>query len=103
MLSRPARRGLHTGPIETQPVVATLRRSPLGSLPVSTVSLFVPGAHCGTCRAVVLHTLRAMSGVRQAELDLRDRRATVQFEPGVLDEAALCAALAEAGYPATPA
>ncbi len=66
------------------------------------IELSVPGAHCGACRAAVLRHLRAMPGVRSAELDLRDRRATVLADPAVVDAGELCQRLADAGYPATP-
>ena len=67
-----------------------------------TTDLYVPGAHCGVCRGVILATLRAVPGVRAADLDLRDRRATVLFHPAATDVAGLCDRLARAGYPATP-
>lgn len=67
-----------------------------------SVDLSVPGAHCGACRAVILHRLRATPGVRSAEVDLRVRRARVLFNPAAIDAAELCQRLADAGYPATP-
>lgn len=66
------------------------------------IELSVPGAHCGACRAVILRHLRAMPGVRSAEVDLRDRRATVLVNPAAIDTSELCRRLADAGYPATP-
>lgn len=66
-----------------------------------TLDLTVPGAHCGVCRGVILAALRAVPGVHAAELDLRERRATVLVNPAATDAAALCDRLASAGYPAT--
>ena len=67
-----------------------------------TADLHVPGAHCGVCRGVILATLRAVPGVRAADLDLRERRATVLFHAATTSVGALCQHLARAGYPATP-
>ena len=67
-----------------------------------TADLHVPGAHCGVCRGVILATLHAVPGVRAADLDLRERRATVLFHPAATSAAELCAHLTRAGYPATP-
>lgn len=69
---------------------------------MQVIELSVPGAHCGACRAVILRHLRVMTGVRSAELDLRDRRATVLVNPAAIDAGELCQRLAAAGYPATP-
>ena len=67
-----------------------------------TVDLYVPGAHCGVCRSVILTALRAIPGVHAAELDLREQRATVLIHPAATDAAELCERLTTAGYPATP-
>ncbi len=66
------------------------------------IELSVPGAHCGACRAAILRHLRAMPGVRSAELDLRVRRATVLVNPAAIEPNELCRRLADVGYPATP-
>ena len=67
-----------------------------------TVDLSVPGAHCGVCRGVILATLRAVPGVHAAELDLREKRATVLIQPVATDADELCRRLGDAGYPAAP-
>ncbi len=67
-----------------------------------TVDLTVPSADCGVCRGVVLATLRAVPGVHAAELDLREKRATVLIQPAATDAHELCRRLEDAGYPAAP-
>lgn len=67
-----------------------------------TVDLSVPGAHCGVCRGVIVATLRAVPGVHAAEVDLREKRATVLIQPAATDADELCRRLSDAGYPAVP-
>lgn len=67
-----------------------------------TVDLSVPGAHCGVCRGVILKVLLATGGVHGAEVDLREKRATVLVNPAAVDARDLCDRLGRAGYPAVP-
>ncbi len=66
---------------------------------MTTVELAVPGAHCGACRAEIIAALEAVPGVRAVEVDLRERRATVLFNPAVTAPTELCQRLGAAGYP----
>jgi Cu+-exporting ATPase len=76
--------------------------SPDGDAPAS-VELLVEGMHCGSCVALVEETLQEQAGVRSATVDLDSARAVVGFDPTLIDVDALTAAVAEAGYAATPA
>lgn len=69
---------------------------------MATVQLAVTGMHCGSCSALIEETLAEQAGVVRASVDLEAERATVDYEPAAVDVAALCAAVAEAGYGATP-
>ena len=73
-----------------------------GAAPAS-VELAIEGMHCGSCVALVEETLQEQDGVRSAAVDLDAARAVVGFDPTVIDVGALTAAVAEAGYVATPA
>lgn len=66
---------------------------------MSTVSLSVPGAHCGTCRADILRCVRGVPGVARAELDLERRELTVELDPTRVTVADLRRHLSVAGYP----
>lgn len=58
----------------------------------------VPGMHCANCRAAVDRELRLIGGVRDVDVDLDTKRVVVRGED--LDDAALRAAIEEAGYEA---
>ena len=58
--------------------------------------LTIEGMSCGHCVMHVKSALEAVSGVTSAEVDLLKKSAMV--EGASLDEAALKAAVAEAGY-----
>ena len=58
----------------------------------------VPGMHCGHCKAAVMRELEGVSGVATVDVDLETKLVTVRGER--LDDAALVAAIDEAGYDA---
>ena len=63
-----------------------------------TTTYSVPGMHCGHCKAAVARELEAVEGVESVEVDLDSKRVTVRGR--TLDDAALRAAIDEAGYEA---
>ena len=56
----------------------------------------VPGMHCAHCEAAVARELEAVDGVEAVDVDLDAKRVTVRGHG--LDDAALRAAIDEAGY-----
>ncbi|RBA62381.1 copper-binding protein [Stutzerimonas zhaodongensis] len=62
--------------------------------------LQVQGMTCGACVRHVTQALNTVSGVNAVEVDLQSGRVRVD---GNADNAALIAALDDAGYPAQPA
>ena len=58
----------------------------------------VPGMHCGHCEAAVRDEVSAVPGVESVEVDLSTNCIQVAGEP--LDDAAIRAAIEEAGYEA---
>ncbi len=60
----------------------------------------VPGMHCGHCKAAVAGELETVSGVAAVDVDLETKLVTVHGDD--LDDAALIAAIDEAGYDAEP-
>lgn len=64
-------------------------------MPEST-TYTVPGMHCGHCEAAVTRELEAVAGVESVRVDLESKRVTITGQ--ALDDAALRAAIDEAGY-----
>ena len=60
------------------------------------IAYIVPGMHCGNCQAAVARELEAVEGVESVDVDLESKRVTVTGAG--LDDAALRAAIDEAGY-----
>jgi copper chaperone len=65
---------------------------------METKTYSVPRIHCGHCKAAVTRELEGVSGVETVEVDLETKRVTVGGDR--LDDAALVAAIDEAGYDA---
>jgi copper chaperone len=65
---------------------------------MDTKAYAVPGMHCDHCKAAVTREIEAVTGVDSVEVDLETKLVTVRGE--ALDDAALVAAIDEAGYDA---
>jgi copper chaperone CopZ len=66
-----------------------------------TITYSVPGMSCGHCRAAITAEVSTVAGVRQVDVDLDTKLVAVSGES--LDDAALVAAIDEAGYEAVRA
>ncbi len=71
--------------------------------PLQQVMLSVPGMTCAACPITVRKALESVDGVHRATVDFDSKSAVVLFDSARTDVAALLAATAEAGYPATVA
>ena len=60
----------------------------------------VPGMSCGHCRAAISSAVEQLEGVAVVEVDLDAKRVTVTGDG--LDDAAVRAAIDEAGYSTAP-
>ena len=67
---------------------------------METKTYAVPGMHCAHCEAAVTEELEGVAGVAAVDVDLETKRVTVRGKG--LDDAALVAAIDEAGYDAEP-
>jgi len=70
------------------------------SSPVETIRFPVAGMTCGSCVNRITRALRKLDGVIRVSVDLRRETATVSREPALVSNAALAAAVADAGYEA---
>ena len=63
-----------------------------------TLTYRVPAMHCANCEAAVSEEVSAVAGVEAVSVDLETKRVEVRGER--LDDAAIRAAIEEAGYEA---
>jgi copper chaperone len=66
-----------------------------------TINYSVPGISCGHCRAAITAEVTAVPGVAAVDVDLETK--LVRVSGNDLDDAALVAAIDEAGYEAVRA
>ncbi len=64
------------------------------------IDLPVKGMHCASCVSKVESAITALPGVSQASVNLASERATVRFDPAVLEPRAIISAIKAAGYEA---
>ena len=60
----------------------------------------VAGMTCGSCVNRITRAVRRLDGVTKVSVDLRNETATVRRDPALVSNAALAAAVADAGYTA---
>jgi copper chaperone len=63
---------------------------------MSTITYSVPDISCGHCRTAITREVATIAGVESVEVDLDAKTVVVSGES--LDEAAIVAAIDEAGY-----
>ena len=66
---------------------------------VQTTTLSIGGMSCAVCIRHVSRALDGMIGVVNVDVDLQRRQAVIEHLPDWVDEAALIAAIKDAGYP----
>ena len=65
---------------------------------IETIRFPVAGMTCGSCVNRITRTLQKVDGVARVKVDLRHETATVGRDPDLVSNAALAAAIADAGY-----
>jgi copper chaperone CopZ len=66
---------------------------------METITLNTPTATCGSCRARIREVMEEVTGVTDADLDVRTRQTTVVYDPAVIDQDRIAKLITEAGYP----
>jgi copper chaperone CopZ len=64
------------------------------------IELEIKGMHCPSCTMLVKEALTDTKGVKDASVDLKKEKATVNFDEKVTDEKKLIAAIKAEGYEA---
>ncbi|PIW72380.1 MAG: heavy metal translocating P-type ATPase, partial [Hydrogenophilales bacterium CG12_big_fil_rev_8_21_14_0_65_61_21] len=72
------------------------------SVPPRTLNLNIAGMTCASCSSRLERVLNTLPGV-EAQINLATEKARVRYQPGLIDEDGLIAAVARAGFTATPA
>jgi copper chaperone len=63
---------------------------------METINYAVPGMHCDHCKVAISRELEAVTSVERVDVNLETKLVTVRGD--TLDDAALVAAIDEAGY-----
>lgn len=63
-----------------------------------TIRFPIRGMTCASCVNRIMRAVRRVDGVTRVAVDLRRESATVRREPALVSNAALAAAVADAGY-----
>src|SRR6266571_8229771 len=64
----------------------------------ATVTIPIEGMSCASCVAKIEHGLSAVPGVSRAAVNLATEQATVEYQPGVTDPAAIQETIRSLGY-----
>jgi Cu+-exporting ATPase len=65
---------------------------------LKTTTLRITGMHCASCAANTESALKGLSGVAKANVNIATEKATVEFDPAVVDDAKLKKAVEDAGF-----
>ena len=90
------------GHAPVQPVTMMPRRAKpavsAASTKPATVTIPIEGMSCASCVAKIEHGLSAVPGVSRAAVNLATEQATVEYQPGVTDPAAIQETIRSLGY-----
>ncbi|MCL7411311.1 MAG: copper ion binding protein [Methanosarcinaceae archaeon] len=67
---------------------------------MTTETIKVEGMSCGHCQMAVNKAISGVDGVSKVDVDLKDGKATVDYDEGKTNTDAIKAAVVEAGYKA---
>lgn len=69
-----------------------------GGKEIRTITVPIEGMSCGACAASVKKTLKAIEGVREVRVNLEQRNASIEYEPGKVAPEQLTTAINKLGY-----
>lgn len=65
---------------------------------MKTVVLTIEGMHCDGCAETIKALLEVEAGVKASSISFKEGRARVLYDPAVIDEKKLVAAIEKGGY-----
>lgn len=90
--------------IPLTPALSLQGRGNRGAASTATLTIPIEGMSCASCVAKIEHGLSAVPGVSRAAVNLATEQATVEYQPGVTDPAAIQETIRSLGYtPVLPA
>jgi copper chaperone CopZ len=69
-----------------------------GSRPAARVVLQIEGMDCVMCAAGLQSALRAIPGVRHAEVSFQDKQAVLEYDPAAVDASRFEKVIADSGF-----
>jgi copper chaperone len=72
-----------------------------GGIMLTAITLSVQGMTCGHCVKTVETSVGELPGVKTVTVDLKGARATVGFDPSMIEPEAIVERLSEEGYQAS--
>ncbi len=81
------------------PILCTDCASPVESGQVKTLVLKITGMTCASCQVTVRKSLARLEGVIQAEVNLKEKSALVQYDQAKITPGKLMKTTTDAGYP----
>lgn len=65
---------------------------------MKNTTIIVKGMHCQSCEMLLTDVLTEMPGVEKAQVSLKEAKATVEYDPTLVDEKDLRKAIEAEGY-----
>ena len=65
---------------------------------MKTLAINIEGMHCDGCAETIEGLLAVENGVKASSVSFKEGRARVLFDPAVIDEKGLAAAIEKGGY-----
>lgn len=78
------------------------RKSSKRNVPMKSADLHIEGMHCQGCAKTIEALLTSETGIKSATASFAEHRATVYYDPELIDLAQIASAVERAGYRVTP-
>ncbi|MDR0483808.1 MAG: heavy-metal-associated domain-containing protein [Alphaproteobacteria bacterium] len=65
---------------------------------MENIILNVGGMHCSSCSALIEETVKELKGVKQAKVDLPNKKASFEFDSKIISVDSIKKAITDLGY-----